>query len=82
MALGGQMFRVECPQLRGAAGGILVFWDNRVLELVGLEAGMYLISCHFKNCEDSGFWIFIEGVWPGVQRNRESFWDELGVIRG
>lgn len=23
VALGGQMFRVECPQLRGTAGGIL-----------------------------------------------------------
>ena len=24
---------------RGAAGGILVFWDNRVVELVELEEG-------------------------------------------
>ena len=77
VASGGQMFRVECPQLRGAAGGILVFWDNRVLELVGLEVGMYLISYHFKNCEDGGLWIFTEDVWPGVRRNMESFWDEL-----
>ena len=26
---------------RGAAGGVLVFWDNRVLELVGMEVGLF-----------------------------------------
>ena len=43
---------------RGAAGGVLVFWDNRVLDLVGMDVGEHLISCHFKNCEDSFVWIF------------------------
>ena len=38
--------------VRGAFGGVLVFWDNKVLELVGREEGEYLISCRFKNCED------------------------------
>ena len=37
---------------RGATGGILVFWDNRVFELVDLEEGEYSISCHSKNCVD------------------------------
>ena len=36
----------------GAAGGIVVFWDNMVLELVDLENEVFSISCHFKNCED------------------------------
>ncbi|RVW85677.1 hypothetical protein CK203_033421 [Vitis vinifera] len=45
--------------LRGAAGGIVVFWDNRVLELVGLEAGMFSISCHFKNCKDGFSWTLL-----------------------
>ena len=31
--------------VRGAFGGVLVFWDNKVLELVGREEGEYLISC-------------------------------------
>ena len=34
---------------RGAAGGMVVFWDKRVLELVGMEVGIFSISCHFKN---------------------------------
>ena len=37
---------------RGAAGGVVVFWDNRVLELVGMEVGLFSILCRFKNCKD------------------------------
>ena len=35
-----------------ATTGILLFWDNRVFELVDLEEGEYSISCHSKNCVD------------------------------
>ncbi|RVW31827.1 putative ribonuclease H protein [Vitis vinifera] len=37
---------------RGAAGGIVVIWDNRM------------------------------GLWPTLRRKRESFWEELGAIKG
>ena len=37
---------------RGAVGVIVVFWDNRVLELVNLETGVFSMSCQCKNCED------------------------------
>ena len=40
---------------RGMVGGVLVFWDSRVLELVGMEIGDFLVSCRFKNVED-GFY--------------------------
>ena len=43
---------------RGAAGGVVVFWDSRVLELAGMEVGLFSISCRFKNCEDGLRWIF------------------------
>ena len=29
---------------RGAAGGVVVFWDNRVLELMGMEVGLFSVS--------------------------------------
>ena len=58
------------------------FWDNRVLELVELEAGMFSISCHFKNCEDGFRWTFIEVYGPTLRRDRECFLDELGAIKG
>ena len=38
---------------RGAIGGILVFWDNRLVELVDLEEEVFSISCRFKNCVDA-----------------------------
>ena len=30
---------------RGAVGGVLVFWDNRVVELLEVEEGMFTVSC-------------------------------------
>ena len=68
--------------VRGAAGGVLVFWDNRVLELVGMEVGLFSISCRFKNCEDGFSWIFSVVYDPTLKRYRELFWEELGAIRG
>ena len=44
---------------QGQAGGILVFWDNRILELIEMELGAISISCCFKNCEDNFVWMFI-----------------------
>ncbi|RVW51474.1 hypothetical protein CK203_084032 [Vitis vinifera] len=52
---------------RGAAGGVVVFWDNRVLELMGLEVGLFSISCRFKNVEDGFRWTF-SGVFPNERR--------------
>ena len=67
---------------RGAAGGVVVFWDNRVLELVGMEVGQFSISCRFKNCEDGFMWIFTGVYGPIVKRCRESLREELGAIWG
>ena len=67
---------------RGTAGGIVVFWDNRALELIDLEKGVFSISCHFKNCEDGFIWIFTGVYGPTMRRDRECFWDELGAIKG
>ena len=67
---------------KGAAGGVVVFWDNRVLELVGMEMGLFSILCRFKNCKDGFLWIFTGVYGPTLKRYREPFWEELGVIRG
>ena len=29
----------------GAAGRVVVFWDNKVLELVRMDVGLFSISC-------------------------------------
>ena len=63
---------------RGTAGSIVVFWDNRVLELVDLQKGLFSISYTFKSCEDGFTWTFIGVYGPTLRRKRESFWEELG----
>ena len=58
---------------RGTAGGILVFWDNKLVELGDLEEGVFLTSCRFKNCVDGIVWVFT-GVYGLVcSRDREDF---------
>ncbi|RVX00171.1 hypothetical protein CK203_026677 [Vitis vinifera] len=67
---------------RGSAGGIVVLWDNRVLEMIELEKGECSISCHFKNCEDGFTWTFTGVYGPTKRRERENLWNELGAIHG
>ena len=59
-----------------------MLWDNRVLDLVNLQKGLFSISCIFKSCEDGFIWTFIGVYDPTLRRNRESFWEELGAIKG
>ena len=68
--------------IRGMAGGVLVFWDTRVIELLEMEIGNFSISCRFKNVEDGFCWIFTGVYGPAIGRLREDFWEELGTIRG
>lgn len=63
-------------------GGVLVFWDNHMLELVGLEIGAFSMSYRFKNCDDNFVWVFIGVYNPTARRNREGLWAELGAIKG
>ncbi|RVW78982.1 Exonuclease 1 [Vitis vinifera] len=67
---------------RSAVGGVVVLWDNRVLELMGMEVGLFSISCRFKNVEDGFRWIFSGVYGPTLRRYRELFWEELQAIRG
>ena len=66
----------------GSAGGILVFWDKRVVELVEMEIGIFSVSCCFKNCIDGFQWMFSGVYGPIVDSKREFFWEELGAVRG
>ena len=67
---------------RGVTRGILVFWDNIMIELVDLEEGDFLISCQFKNCVDGLVWVFT-GVYGTVcSRDREDLWEKLGLVKG
>ena len=64
----------------GSVGGILVFWDKRVVELVDMEKRIFSVSCCFRNYTDGFQWMFSYG--PVVDSKREFFWEELGAVRG
>ena len=67
---------------RGQARGIVVFWDKRVLELLEMEVGAFLVSCRFINCEGGFVWMFSHVYRSILIEEREDFWAELGVIMG
>ena len=66
----------------GVLGGIVVFWDNKVLQLQDLEVGKFYVSCLFRNMEDNIAWCFTGVYGPTRTQDREDFWVELGAIRG
>lgn len=55
----GRFLDWAAMEARGVTRGILDFWDNRVLKLIGIEEGVFPISCHFKNCEDGFVWVYL-----------------------
>ena len=56
----GRFLNWASVDARGAAGGILLFWDNIVLENLEVESGGYSISIRFRNVSDGFSWIFSE----------------------
>ncbi|RVX03321.1 hypothetical protein CK203_019843 [Vitis vinifera] len=67
---------------RGAAGGVLVMWDKRVLEGLEFEVGSFSISCRFRNCEEGFVWVFSGLYGPSKGRERRELWEELAAIKG
>ena len=66
----------------GASRGILIFWDNKVLELLELERGVFTISGRFRNVEDGFVWVFTGVYGPVLLREKEEFWEKLDAIKG
>ncbi|RVX09019.1 LINE-1 reverse transcriptase-like [Vitis vinifera] len=67
---------------QGAAGGVLICWDKRTLEIIEMERGQFSISCRLRNVEDGKVWIFTGVYGPFSKKDRETLWGELGAIRG
>ncbi|RVW77043.1 hypothetical protein CK203_036842 [Vitis vinifera] len=65
--------------------GVLIFWDNRMLDLIGMKVGEFSISYQFKNCDDDSCSVFSESynkeVFGNVTSKKELalnyvvFWD-------
>ena len=66
----------------GVAGGILICWDKRSLDILDWEEGQFSLSYKFRNVEDGAVWVFtgVYGLFTKVER--ECLWKEFGAIRG
>ncbi|RVW30279.1 hypothetical protein CK203_098824 [Vitis vinifera] len=65
-----------------AAGGVLICWDKRSLEMLEWEEGQFSISCKFRTVENGVVWVFTGVYGPFTKEDRECLWDEFGAIRG
>ena len=78
----GRFLNWTALDAEGSAGGILLLWDKRRISLVDSVAGRFSVSCRFRMEEDGLQWVFSGVYGPIEKRYRESFWEELGSIRG
>ena len=59
-----------------------MLWDNSRISLVDSVVGSFSVLCLFRMTEDGFLWTFT-GVYGPVENSlRESFWEELGSIKG
>jgi hypothetical protein len=59
-----------CLDSSGASGGILIMWDNRVVEKVDVCVGAYTLAVSFRNVRDFSVWAFVGVYGPNLTRDR------------
>ena len=69
----GRFLQWGAMNAKGTVRGAIFFWDNKVLELVGMKVGHFSISCRFKNYEDGFLWFFTGIYGSIVKKYRENF---------
>ena len=78
----GRFLNWKALNAEGSTGGILLLWDNSRISMVDSVVGSFSVSCLFRMAEDGNQWAF-SGVYSPVKKSlRESFWEELGSIKG
>ena len=78
----GHFLNWKALNAEGSTGGILLLWDKRRISMVDSVARSFSVLCLFRMVEDGYQWVF-SGVYGSVKKSiRESFWEELGSIRG
>ena len=79
---GGRCLDWVASNALGASGGILIFWDSRVIQLLEVLESRFSLSYKFKNCQDNFTWIFTGIYGPTKDEYRREMWEDLGAIRG
>ena len=74
----GRAYEWRAVEAEGTAGGILVFWDTRKLELVETEIGHFSVNCRFKNVEDGFLWAFTRVYGPVKRKYKGTVLGRIG----
>ncbi|RVW73944.1 hypothetical protein CK203_053155 [Vitis vinifera] len=64
----------------GTVGGVLICWDKRSLEMLGVEEGQFSISCRFRNVGDGVIWVFTGVYGPCSRKDRECYGRSSGQL--
>lgn len=62
--------------LEDTSRGILIMWDNKVVELVEHYVETFLLACHFKIVDNSVEWGFTGIYEPTINFSGRLLWDE------
>jgi hypothetical protein len=71
----------EALNAKHTAGGVLLLWDKRVLELTDSKVGTFSVSCCWKGIIDGFEWIGTGVYGPTRDDIRTGLWDELRGVR-
>uniref|UniRef100_A0A2N9GN59 Reverse transcriptase domain-containing protein n=1 Tax=Fagus sylvatica TaxID=28930 RepID=A0A2N9GN59_FAGSY len=63
------------------AGGVLLLWDKRVLELIDSAVGKFSVSCLWKGLLDGFEWVGTGLYGPTCDEIRPDFWSEVKNVR-
>lgn len=78
---GGCWVEWEYLGASGVAGGVLVLWDNRIFNRLGLEVGCYSVSCLLRLVENDNICVFSGVYGPCADASRKDLWEELKGVR-
>jgi hypothetical protein len=71
----------EALNAEHTAGGVLLLWDKRVLELTDSKVGTFSVSCCWKGIIDGFEWVGTGMYGPTQDDMRFGLWDELRDVR-
>jgi hypothetical protein len=63
------------------AGGVLLMWDKRMLEMTDSVVGTFSVSCCWKGITDGLVWACTGIYGPNADNLRASLWRELVDVR-
>ncbi|OVA11388.1 hypothetical protein BVC80_8579g14 [Macleaya cordata] len=78
---GGNNFGWRWIPSIGRSGGLILIWDEDILNLEDEQIGNHSISVQFGNIDDNFKWGLTNAYAPNESTGRKNFWKELDNVR-